>query len=412
MDGGYYKMSICQLAKSIAKPPTLELNEKATLLKEKGEAVIHLGSGEPKTKTPMDAILSAAGKLMTADIKYTPTDGIPALKKAIIRYVEENYNKIVQPENVMVSAGAKQALYTVLLTILNPQDEVIILAPYWVSYPEMVKMTYAKPVIVTPEDGRFHPRFKEIEEAVTSYTKAIIINSPNNPSGVVYSEEFIEQIVEYCERKNLYLIMDDIYHKLIFDGVTPVSCYKYARDHSDNSKLIVVNGVSKLYAMTGFRIGWTTANTKIIETMNNVQAQTTSCPSALLQAAAVGALNGIQDSVRSLCMTLENNRNIMVRELKSFDGVRIVKPGGTFYCLPDFSAYTRNSVALSEHLLEKALVVTVPGKEFGMEGHLRLSYCGTVKDIMEGIARIKWALDPNSPKEIYIGDRKMVRDWK
>ena len=195
-------MSICQVAKSIAESPTLKMNEKATLLKERGEAVIHLGSGEPKTKTPIDAILSASGKLISADIKYTPTDGIPALKKAIVRYMEENYNRIVQSENILVSAGAKQALYTVLLTILNPQDEVIIPAPYWVSYPEMVKMVYAKPVTVTPEDGRFNPRLREIEEAVTSYTKAIIINSPNNPSGAVYPEKFIKEIkVFISERK-------------------------------------------------------------------------------------------------------------------------------------------------------------------------------------------------------------------
>ena len=164
--------------------------------------------------------------------------------------------------------------------------------------------------------------------------------------------------------------------------------------------------------MTGFRIGWTVAPKQIVTVMDNVQAQTTSCPSALLQAAAVGALNGIQSAVQSLRLTLENNRNIMVRELRSFEGVRITPPAGTFYCLPDFRAYSKDSVALSQLLLERALVVTVPGKEFGMEGHLRLSYCGTVKDVMEGVARIKWALDPNSPREIFIGDRKCMRDWK
>jgi aspartate aminotransferase len=404
-------MSISQLARAIAESPTLKLNERAALLKEQGQAVIHLGSGEPKTKTPIDAILAAAAKLQTADIKYTPTDGIPALKKAIIRYTEENYGRVIGPENVLVSAGAKASLYALLVTILNPQDEVIVPAPYWVSYPEMVKMCYAKPVIVHPEDGRFEPRMADIENAVSSYTKAVIINSPNNPSGAVYSQDFIGQIVEFCERRGLYLIMDDIYHKLIFDGRVPTSCYKHARDLSDNSKLVVINGISKLYAMTGFRIGWAVASRRLIEVMNNVQAQTTSCPSALLQAAAVGALNGIQSSVDALRLTLQNNRDLICRELSTIDGVRVVKPGGTFYCLPDFSAYNRDSTALSNFLLEKALVAVVPGKEFGLEGYLRLSYCCTVKDITEGVARIKWALDPNSPNEIYLGDRRVIRDW-
>ena len=215
-------MPISQLARSIAESPTLSLNEQARLLKEKGEAVIHLGAGEPKNRAPINAILSSAAKLNTGDIKYTPTDGIPSLKKAIIRYTEENYDRIAAPENVLVSGGAKQALYNLLFALLNPQDEVIVLAPYWVSYPEMIKMVYGIPVIVTPEDGGFYPRMKEIEQAVTSYTKIIIVNSPNNPSGVMYPESFIAEIVEFCEKKGIYLIMDDIYHKLVFDGKTQV----------------------------------------------------------------------------------------------------------------------------------------------------------------------------------------------
>ncbi|MBI4669582.1 MAG: pyridoxal phosphate-dependent aminotransferase [Elusimicrobia bacterium] len=405
-------MAISQLAKSVQPSPTLKMNETAALMKERGLAVIHLGSGEPKTKTPIDAILSASAKLVSADIKYTPTDGIPALKKAVIRYTEENYGKVAGPENVIVSTGAKQSLYTLLLAIVNPQDEVIFPAPYWVSYPEMIKMVYGVPVAVAAEDGRFHPRIKDIEAAVSSYTKAIIINSPNNPSGAVYSEEFIAQIVEFCEKKNFYLVMDDIYHKLVFDGKSPISCYKYAKDTTDNSKLILVNGVSKLYSMTGFRIGWTIANTKLVEAMINVQAQTISCPSAVLQSAAVGALNGIQSGVESLRLTLQNNRDVLVGELRTLEGVRVIKPEGTFYCLADFRAYDKDSQKLAKFLLDKALVVTVPGKEFGAEGHLRLSFCGTIKDITEGVSRIKWALDPNSPKEIYIGDRKYVRDWR
>lgn len=412
----YNFMNISRLARAIAESPTFALNEEARILRERGEPVINMSIGEPKNKTPITAILSSATKLSGGDIKYTPPDGTPSLKKAIIRYTEESYNKIVAPENVIVSAGAKQSIFNILYSIINPQDEVIILAPHWVSYPEMVKMVYGIPVIVTPEDGTFHPRMEDIEQAVSSYTKAIIINSPNNPSGEVYSPEFIGQIVEFCERKKIFLIMDDIYHKLVFDGSIWEPAYKYTKADIENSMVIVVNGVAKLYGMTGFRIGWAIANRKLVEVMTNVQGQMTSCTSALLQAAAEGALNGMQSVVENLRLTFQNNKQVVVQELKSFKGIHLVPPKGTFYALPDFRAYIPSSLAsdsveLSKLILKKALVVTVPGKEFGMEGHLRLSYAGSVKEIKEGIERIKWVLDPTSPNEIYIGDRKLVRDW-
>ncbi len=404
-------MSFSQIAKAIAESPTLKLNEQARLLRERGEKVIHLGAGEPKNKAPINAMLSAASRLTEGDIKYTPTDGIPSFKKAIIKYTEENYDKGVAPENIIVSNGAKQSVFNILYSILNPQDEVIILTPYWVSYPEMVRMLYGVPVIVTPEDGSFHPRMEEIERAVSSYTKAIIVNSPNNPSGVMYAEDFIAAIVEFCESKGIYLIMDDIYHKLVFDGKASVSAYKFTKKDIESTKLITVNGISKLYGMTGYRIGWTVAPKKMVEIMTNIQGQITTCTSIILQAAAVGAMTGLQSAVESLRLTLENNRNIALRELRAVDGIKVTTPDGTYYCLPDFSAYNKNSLQLCEFLLKKALVVTVPGKEFGMEGHLRISYAGTIKDITEGVERIKWALDPNSPREIYIGDRKLIRDW-
>jgi aspartate aminotransferase len=404
-------MSISQLARSIVDSPTLRLNEEARLLRERGQPVIHLGIGEPKNRAPITAILSSAAKLSSGDVKYTPTDGIPSLKKAIIKYTEENYNRLVAPENIIVTAGAKQSLYNILFSIINPQDEVLILVPYWVSYPEMVKMVYGVPVIVRPEDGTFYPRMEDILEAVTSYTKAIIVNSPNNPSGVVYPKDFIAEIVEFCEKKGIYLIMDDIYHKLVFDGKTAVPGYQFTKKDVENTRVILVNGVSKIYGMTGFRIGWVIASRRMVEVMTNVQAQMTSNVSVVLQAAAEGALTGMQSVVESLRLTIENNRNVIMQELRGFTDIRVTKPEGTFYCLPDFRAYGKDSVELSKYLLKKALVVTVPGKEFGMEGHLRLSFAGSVKDLTEGIARIKWALDPNAPKEIYIGDRKLVRDW-
>jgi aspartate aminotransferase len=404
-------MTISHLARAIAESPTLALNEEARLLRERGEPVINMGIGEPKNKAPITAVLSTVSKVVGGDIKYTPPDGLPSLKKAILRYTEENYDRMVAPENVIVSAGAKQSLFNILYSIVNPQDEVIILAPYWVSYPEIVKMVYGVPVIVTPEDGSFHPRMADIEQKVTSYTKAIIVNSPNNPSGAVFSEKFICEIVEYCERKKIYLVLDDIYHRLVFDGKRAVPAYRFTNKDIESTMLIVVNGISKLYGMTGFRIGWVIANRKLIEVMTNVQAQTTSCTSVVLQAAAEGALTGMQSVVDSLRMTFENNRDVIYQELKAFNGLRITKPEGTFYILPDFRAYSNDSVALAKMLLKRALVVTVPGKEFGMEGYLRLSFAGSIKDITTAVERLKWALDPNSPNEIYIGDRKMVRDW-
>ena len=406
-----YQMSISQIARTISASPTLALNEKAAILRQKGDPIIHLGGGEPKSKAPLDAIIAAAAHLNTAEVRYTPADGIPELKKAIIRYTEEHYKRLVAPENVIASSGAKQAIMVALQAILNPQEEVIFPAPYWVSYPEMVKLCQGIPVPAPPEDGTFYPRIQDIEQRVGSYTKAVMINSPNNPSGAMYSEEFIADVVEFCEKRDLYLIMDDIYHRLVFDGKKPVNCYDYAKDLSDNSKLIVINGVSKQYAMTGFRIGWAVANKKLIEVMANIQSQQTSGPSVLLQKAAVGALNGSQSSVENLRLTLQNNRDVMLDYLNSFDGVKVTKPDGTFYCFADFSAYEKDSVKLSNFLIDKVQVLTVPGAAFGMDGYLRLSYCGSIEDIIEGIERMKWALDPNSPNELYIGDRKLVRDW-
>jgi aspartate aminotransferase len=404
-------MRLSKLALEIAESPTLALNEEARILRERGEAVIHLGIGEPKNKTPISAILSSAAKLTSGEVKYTPADGTLSLKKAVIRYTEENYNRLVAPENVIITNGAKQSLFNIFFSLLNPQDEVIILAPYWVSYPEIVKMCYGKPVIVTPEDGTFTPRFEDIERAVTSYTRAIIVNSPNNPSGVIYPAELIEKIVGFCELKGIFLICDDIYHKLVFDRKVAHPAYEFTKKDIEDSHVIVVNGVAKVYGMTGFRVGWVVGPRELVRVMTNVTAQTTSGVSPVSQAAAEGALNGLQSVVEAIRLQIENNRAVLLQEMKTFNGARLIKPEGTFYALPDLRAFNNNSVELARFLLKKALVVTVPGKEFGMEGHIRLSISGTVKDVTEGIARIKWALDSSSPNEIYIGDKKMVRDW-
>jgi aspartate aminotransferase len=404
-------MKLSKLASEIAESPTFALNEEARLLRERGEAVINLGIGEPKNKTPIAAVLAAAAKLTSGEIKYTPPDGLPSMKKAVIRYTEDNYDRLVAPENVIITNGAKQSLFNIFYSILNPQDEVIVVAPYWVSYTEMIKMCLGIPVVVTPEDGTFTPRFEDIERAVTSSTRAIIINSPNNPSGAIYPPELIERIVKMCEKKGIFMICDDIYHKLTFDRNRAAPAYEFTKRDVENSHVIVVNGVAKLYGMTGFRIGWVVARRDLVRVMTNVLAQTTSCVSPLAQSAAEGALNGLQSVVEALRLQIQNNRDVVLQEMKSFNGARLIPPQGTFYALPDIRAFSSNSVEVSRFLLKKAMVVTVPGREFGMEGHIRLSFAGSVKDVTEGIARIKWALDPTSTNEIYIGDKKMIRDW-
>ncbi|MFH0866960.1 MAG: pyridoxal phosphate-dependent aminotransferase [Bacteroidota bacterium] len=404
-------MSLSIIGRSVKESVTLKLNETAAILRAKGEPVIHLGIGEPKSKAPLDAILGAAGILSSGDVRYTPADGIPALKQAIVRYTGDMYKRIVSPENIIASGGAKQAIMVALQAILNPQDEVVFPAPYWVSYPEMVKLCGAVPVAAYTEDGTFYPKLSDIERVCSSYTRAIIINSPNNPTGAMYSEQFYAEIVDFCDKRGIYLIMDDIYHRLLFTGKKPISCYDYLKKSVDESKLIIINGVSKQYAMTGFRIGWAVGNKQLIKAMTCIQGHQTSGPSVVLQTAAVGAINGVQSCVESLCVTLENNTNVMMEQLSAFEGVRATRPDGAFYCFVDFSHYDKDSNKLAYFLLDKVRVITVPGIEFGLEGYLRLSTCGSMKDIMQGIERMKWALDPNSPNELFIGERKLVRDW-
>lgn len=403
-------MSISRVAQTISESVTLKLNARAAELRRNGNPVIHLGGGEPKSKAPDSAINSAVEILQTGEVRYTPADGTPALKNAIIQYTEQFYKRKMDKGNVLASCGAKQAIYIALQAVLNPGDEVIFPSPYWVSYPEMVMMIGGVPIAVKPADGSYHPSIADIEKHLNSKTKAVIINSPNNPTGIVYSEEFIAGIVELCEKRDLYLIMDDIYHRLIFDGRIPVSCYDYAHNIDDSSKLIVINGVSKQYAMTGFRIGWAVAAKPLIEVMATLQGHLSSCPSAAMQAAAVGAINGEQSSVDTLRVTLENNRNVLMDLLSDVKGVNVIRPDGTFYCYADFSTFDNDSTRLANYLIDKIQVITVPGCEFGWDGHLRISYCGSKEDIIAGMQRIAWLLNPNSTNELQVGGHTFIKN--
>ncbi|MBL1218805.1 MAG: pyridoxal phosphate-dependent aminotransferase [Planctomycetes bacterium] len=406
-------MCISKMASSIRESVTLKLNAKAGELRRSGAPVIHLGGGEPKSKAPASAAAEVTKLVESGEVRYAPADGIAPLKEAIARYTAEYYQRAVKPEHILASGGAKQALYSALQAFLEPGDEVLMPSPYWVSYPEIISMLGGEPKPFVPADGSVYPCLSDIERAAGPRTRAVIINSPNNPSGAMYGEQFIADVVRYCEQHDLYLIMDDIYHRLVFDGKKAPNCYDFASSgpENDSSRLIVVNGVSKQYAMTGYRIGWAVAARPLITVMATLQGHQTSGPSIVGQVAAVGALNGDQSSVDQLRADLEQNRNVLLEQLAGIPGISVTKPDGTFYCFVDFSTHDADSTRLAEWLIEKVQVVTVPGLDFGLEGYLRLSYCGSADDVIQGVARIKWALDPDAPKELTQGGHTWEKDW-
>lgn len=385
-------MNLSKIALSIAPSATLKLNELANTLKKQGKDVIHLGGGEPEADIPDTAYKYSIEKLKTKRIRYTPASGLKELKEKVAEYTKKNYNLEAQTSNILITSGAKQAIYNFLASVVNPGDEVIFPVPYWVSYTEMVKLVYGQPVPVRPSKGLLCS-IEDIKSHITSNTRAILLNSPNNPSGLMYDEDFIKELVKICESKNIYLMMDDIYDKLVFDGAKCPRAFDYSSKPLDESLIVSVNGVSKSFSMTGFRIGWAIGSKAIIQAMSKIQAQITSCPGELNQIAAIGALEEGEKFIKKLVRDLERKRNILVEELSKLKKVKLQKPQGTFYSFPDFSEYEKDSTKLSDYILEKTGVVTVPGKEFGMDGHLRISYCGEEKNIIEGIKRIKKLLD-------------------
>lgn len=404
-------MKISELAASVSESATMKFNERANQLRGEGRPLVHLGVGEPKNKAPAAAISASSEKLADGYIKYASVAGIPSLRGAIADYMTERYGRDVPPTNVIVSNGAKHALFNVLMAIVNPGEKVLMPVPYWVSYPEMVKLVRGIPSFVHAEPGSLLPEIDRFIQAIDDQTSAILLNSPNNPSGMIFSAGFLEQLVGYCEERGIYLIMDDIYRDLVFDGQEAPSAYRYTSNALDTSHIIVINGVSKLYGMTGFRLGWSVAPSDITSAINKLQGQMTSTASVISQAAAEGALTGNQASVEELILHLQANRDRLLDELADLDGLQVVRPQGGLYAFPDFSAFNSDSMELANFLLDKALVVTVPGVEFGMDGYLRLGFAGTAEDVVEGARRIKWALDANQPAEIQMGDEVATRDW-
>lgn len=384
------ELKLSKRAQMIGDSPTLKINALARALQKEGKPLIHLGGGEPVFPAPQSAVEAIVQKAQSRKIKYTPSSGTPELKEAVAQYTLENYGKKVAPENIIISAGAKQALYNFLLAVVEEGDEVVFPAPYWVSYPEMVKLAGGTPVAVKPQQG-LQVSLQELAAAITDKTKAILLNSPNNPSGLLFDASFIKGVVELAEEKNIFLLMDDIYHKLVFDGEICPNPYEYST-HGQN--LVIANGVSKLYGLTGLRIGWAVSeNRSLIGAMGRMQAQSTSCNSDLSEAAAAAALLGDQGCIKDLCSLLQSNRDVLLAELEKIPHVKIHKPQATFYSFADFSYYNPDSQALAQYLLEQALVAVVPGVAFGKDGHLRISFCASQDSIVEGVRRIKQALE-------------------
>ncbi len=385
-------MQLSKIASSLGQSATLKLNELAANLKKQGKDIIHLGGGEPEFDIPQKAAEETLKKINSKRVKYTPTSGIPELKEKICKYTMDNYGIETAPANICVSSGAKQSIYNFLLCAVNPGDEVVFPAPYWVSYTEMVRLVYGQPVPVKPSEGLLCS-FEDIERHITSNTKAIMLNTPNNPSGLIYGPEFIERIVSLCEEKGIFLLMDDIYNKLVFGGINVPSAFSFSKKKIDESNIVSVNGVSKTFSMTGFRIGWSVASKSMTSAMTKVQGQITSCPSELSQAASIGALTEGDAFTKRMIKELEEKRDALVTELSKFKKLKFEKPLGTFYSFADFSAYNPDSSKLSAELIEKTGVVTVPGAEFGVDGHLRISFCGKKEDIVKGVNRIREYLD-------------------
>lgn len=394
-------MSISIRARNTAPSPTLAITAKANALKAQGIDVVGFGAGEPDFDTPDHIKQAAIDALAAGYTKYTPSSGSPELKEAIVAKFARDNHLHYKPNQVIVSCGAKHSLYNVMQALLDPGDEVIISAPYWVSYPEQVKLADAKPVIVeTLPENDFMPTREALRAAITPRTKAIILNSPSNPTGGVASRQTVKEIVSLCLQHDLTLISDEIYEKLLFDGREHVS--PAALGSEAFAKTITVNGCSKAYSMTGWRIGYiAAADTELIAAMGRLQDQSTSNPTSIAQAAAVAALNGTQEPVETMRRAFEERRSVIIELLNAIPGVTCRLPGGAFYAFPNVSAlygkrFGERAIGSSDdfaaYLLEEAAVAVVPGSGFGANEYIRLSYATSTANIVKGLERINAAV--------------------
>ncbi|MFY9277820.1 MAG: pyridoxal phosphate-dependent aminotransferase [Clostridium sp.] len=390
-------MNLSKKANSISPSITLEITGKANELKAQGVNVMSFAAGEPDFNTPRNIIEAAIKAMDDGYTKYTKTSGIVELRKAICKKLHQENNLNYSEEQIVVSTGAKQCLANTFLAILNKGDEVILQNPCWVSYTELIKLADGVPVIVNcDENDGYKLSAKNIEKAVTSKTKAILLNSPHNPTGIVYNKNELEEIAQIAKKYNLIIISDEIYEKLIYDGEEHVSIASLSEDAYERT--IVINGLSKTYAMTGWRVGYTASSTKLAKVMSSVQSHMTSNVCSISQYAALEALTGPQDSINMMKNAFEERRNFMMKKLEGIDEVSFIKPQGAFYIMVDITYFIgksingikiNNSIEFAKILLEEEKVAVIPGAAFGLENFIRLSYATSMEVIEEGLDRIK-----------------------
>ncbi len=386
---------------SLIKPsPTLAITAKANALKAEGRDVIGFGAGEPDFDTPYNIKQAAIKAINDGFTKYTPVGGTDELKDAIIEKFQKDNGLSYRRPEVVVSCGAKHTLYNLAQVLFEEGDEVLIPSPYWVSYPDIIVLAGGKPVILKTDVGNgFKLQPEQLKQAINSKTKAIIFNSPSNPSGVAYSAADLKKLADIILEAGLLVISDDIYEKIIYDDFQFANIPSVMPELKD--KTIVVNGVSKTYAMTGWRIGYMAGPEEISAAVAKLQSQNTSNPTSIAQKASVEAIRGPQDSVAQMVAAFDERRKYIVGALNSIPGVSCLNPEGAFYVFPDVSHYygttyhgqeIKGSADISTYLLDDVNVAVVPGGEFGHDEHIRLSYATSMKNIQEGIKRISDAL--------------------
>ncbi|WP_418223601.1 pyridoxal phosphate-dependent aminotransferase [Clostridium isatidis] len=390
-------MELSKKALQINPSITLEITAKAAELKAQGIDVLSFGAGEPDFNTPYNIIEAAFEAMKEGKTKYTKTSGIIELRKAICDKLKKDNNLTYGPDQIVVSTGAKQSLANIFMAILNPGDEVIIPTPYWVSYPELVKMADGVPVFcITEESNDFKYTLETLKKVITSKTKAVILNSPNNPTGSIYTEEELKSIAEFAKENDLIIISDEIYEKLIYDNEKHISIASLSEDAYNRT--VVINGFSKSYAMTGWRVGYSASSKKIAKLMGSIQSHMTSNTSSISQYAALEALEGGQDSINKMIKEFESRRNYMSDRLNKIKDISFIKPMGAFYVMVNVGKYynkeisgneIKSSLDFSKKLLEEEKVAVIPGIAFGLDNYIRLSYATSMEVINKGIDRIE-----------------------
>lgn len=396
-------MKLANRVHTLTPSTTLAITAKAKQLKEQGVDVIGLGAGEPDYNTPENILDAAYQSMKDGQTKYTPAGGLPALKQAIIDKLARDQKLTYEPSEILVGVGAKHVLYTLFQVILNEGDEVLIPIPYWVSYPEQVKLAGGVPVYIeATANQEYKISAKQIKEAITEKTRAIIINSPSNPTGMIYSEQELQEIADVCKEADILIISDEIYEKLIYGDAKHRSIAELYTDSKERT--IVINGVSKSHSMTGWRIGYAAGNKQIINAMTDLASHSTSNPVTTSQFAAIEAYNGPQDAVEEMRKAFESRLETIFPKVSAIPGFTLIKPQGAFYLLPDVteaSVKTGYSSVDSfvEALLTEAKVAVIPGSGFGSPNTIRLSYATSLELLEEAVSRIdsfvrsKWQED-------------------